>query len=87
MEKMTTGRRNSPDTPAMLSKCRNYLRPSTLSYRKPVFAGGVGGGDEGAFAAGTASLPFSRGVSALSRLLSDGRSIPLPDTSCAASTV
>src|SRR6266446_3315228 len=42
------------------------------AYRKPVFAGGAGGGNGGAFAAGADSLPFSRPASTLSRPLSGG---------------
>jgi len=65
-------------------------RPARLrggTYRKLVLAGGEGGDEAGNFAAGAESLPFSRAESALSRLLSGGCRIPLPATSCAASTV
>ena len=69
-------------------RCR-APRPTVLcrGYRKPLFAGGTDGGDGGAFAAGADSLPFSRAASTLSRTLSGGCNIPLPETSCAASTV
>jgi len=63
---------------------RSKLLSRGLPYRNPVLAGGVGGWGGFAGAAG-ASLPFSFAVS-----MGASRScfnIPLPDTSCAASTV
>jgi hypothetical protein len=55
------------------------------AYREPGLVAGPPGVEAGALTGG-ASLPFSR-TSDFSRVLSGCCSIPLPDTSCAASTV